>query len=68
MNQITGYLDGSNVYGSNERSQRSLREFRGGRLKVQNVRGRQLLPANPTECTDDNDVLACFEAGMKIKY
>ncbi|KAL1122728.1 hypothetical protein AAG570_003055 [Ranatra chinensis] len=63
MNQITGYLDGSNIYGSSADSSRKLRELRLGRLRVQNVGGRQLLPPNPDECTNDQETLACFEAG-----
>lgn len=63
MNQITGFQDGSNIYGSNIARQRELREFRGGRLRVQNVRGRQMLPENRNECTDDDDIQACFKAG-----
>ena len=63
MNQITGFLDGSNIYGSSLDRQRELREFQGGRLRAQNFRGRQLLPENRGECTDDADELACFKAG-----
>ena len=63
MNQVTGYLDGSNIYGSSLSKQRELREGRGGRLAIQNVRGRQLLPENRGECTDDTEQLACFKAG-----
>jgi peroxidase len=63
MNQVTGYLDGSNIYGSSLTAQRELREGRGGRLAVQRVGGRQLLPANRGECTDDTERLACFRAG-----
>lgn len=63
MNQVTGYLDGSNIYGSSLNKQRELREGRGGRLAIQNVRGRQLLPENRGECTDDTERLACFKAG-----
>ncbi|XP_066994780.2 peroxidase [Anabrus simplex] len=63
MNQVTGYLDGSNIYGSSERSQRDLRAFQGGLLRVQNFRGRTLLPENRNECTDDSEQLSCFKAG-----
>ena len=63
MNQVTGFLDGSNIYGSSLSKQQELREGRGGRLATQNVRGRQLLPANRGECTDDTQQLACFKAG-----
>lgn len=62
MNQVTGYLDGSNIYGSNDRAQRELREFRGGRLRIQNVQGRQLLPNNENECSNQIGQ-ACFKAG-----
>ncbi|XP_014241240.1 peroxidase-like [Cimex lectularius] len=63
MNQITGYLDGSNIYGSNDNTARSLRTFRGGQLRIQNIRGRTLLPDNPGECTDQSNTVACFRAG-----
>ncbi|XP_014275345.1 peroxidase [Halyomorpha halys] len=63
MNQITGYLDASNIYGSNRDTARSLRLFRGGFLRAQNVRGRAYLPGNPNECTDRTNRLACFSAG-----
>lgn len=66
MNQVTGYLDGSNIYGSNDRAQQELREFRGGRLKIQNVQGRQLLPNNENECSNQIGQ-ACFKAGKNIK-
>jgi len=63
MNQVTGYLDGSNIYGSSLNAQRGIREGRGGRLAIQNVGGRQLRPENRGECTDDTERLACFKAG-----
>ncbi|XP_075222518.1 salivary peroxidase/catechol oxidase-like [Lycorma delicatula] len=63
MNQVTGILDGSNIYGSNLDHQRLLREFRGGQLKTQNVRGKQMLPANPDECSSEDNRLSCFRAG-----
>lgn len=66
MNQITGHLDGSNIYGSNSNSQQNLREFRGGRLKVQNLRGKEMLPANSGECTNEDKTAACFQAGKSF--
>lgn len=63
MNQITGYLDGSNIYGSNVNSANGLRRFQGGQLRTQNVKGRAYLPDNPSECTDQTNSLACFSAG-----
>ncbi|KAF4517167.1 hypothetical protein B566_EDAN005597 [Ephemera danica] len=45
MNQITGYMDSSNVYGSNEAHQRELRLFQGGLLRAQQTRrSKMLLP------------------------
>jgi len=64
MNQITAYLDGSNIYGSSLSTQQSLRTFNGGLLQAQNIRGKQLLPANPSECSDDMGRTACFRSGM----
>lgn len=63
MNQITGYLDGSAVYGSSLNAQKALRLLQGGKLRAQNVRGKELLPGNPSECADDLQKLACFTAG-----
>nr|CAD7459093.1 unnamed protein product [Timema tahoe] len=63
MNQVSGYLDGSNIYGSTRGGQTEIREFTGGRLKVQNVRGKSLLPQNEDECVDDTQTFACFKAG-----
>jgi len=64
MNQITAYLDASNMYGSSLSTQQSLRTFSGGMLQAQNIRGKQLLPGNPSECSDDTGRAACFRAGM----
>jgi len=66
MNQITGFLDGSNIYGSNVDKMRQLREFRGGRLRAQRSptrRGQPLLMANPNECQDQRTGAACFLSG-----
>ena len=66
MNQITAWLDGSNVYGSSDARAKSLREFVNGRLAVQNTRstrGRDMLPANPGECSDPQRQRFCFRAG-----
>ncbi|XP_065211575.1 peroxidase-like [Planococcus citri] len=63
MNQITGYLDGSAMYASSLDVQRGLRQLQGGKLRAQNFRGKSLLPANPSECSDETQNLACFTAG-----
>ena len=34
MNQITHYLDASNIYGSSRSEEEDLRTYRGGLLKV----------------------------------
>ena len=63
VNQITAWLDGSNVYGSDEDEARKLRLLGGGRLRVTRVQGRDLLPLNPEECSDDVRHRYCFSAG-----
>lgn len=63
LNQITGYMDGSNIYGSSQDSQDFLRLFKGGWLRAQNVRGKMFLPANSGECTDQATRASCFSAG-----
>lgn len=66
MNQVTAYLDSSNVYGSDPCEARMLRAFTGGRLNVTShpVRGfKDLLPQtnNHPECKAPSGL--CFEAG-----
>ncbi|CAB3381413.1 Hypothetical predicted protein [Cloeon dipterum] len=64
MNQITGYMDGSNVYGSNQEQQNALRLFQGGFLRAQQTRrSTLLLPDNRNDCLDSSGQLACFRAG-----
>ncbi len=63
MSQITAFIDGSNVYGSSDTKAASLREGKGGRLLVQKSRGKDLLPANPAECSDAQKQRFCFRAG-----
>jgi peroxidase len=46
FNEITGYLDGSNVYGSDPARAAWLRTFQGGRLKVTHTALGDLLPYN----------------------
>ena len=63
MNQITSFLDASNVYGSSDSRAQSLRQGSGGLLAVQNVDRKQMLPANPGECSDTQNRRFCFRAG-----
>lgn len=63
MNQITSFLDASNVYGSSEETSQSLRTLSGGQMKVAVHNGHSLLPPNPAECTDSSRKFHCFRAG-----
>ena len=63
INQITAFIDASNVYGSDNSEARVLRLGRGGRLRVTKFRGDDLLPLDPDECADHDRQEFCFEAG-----
>jgi len=60
LNQITHWLDSSNIYGSSLEEQRGLRTFRGGRLQTERGPEEPLLPRDNGEnsCTG-----SCFKAG-----
>lgn len=63
LNQLTHWIDGSNVYGSDDDEQRAVRSFQGGLLKTS--RGN-LLPINPDqggECEAELRNAKCFLAG-----
>ena len=72
INQITAYIDASNVYGSSEEEAHSLRDFtsRNGHLRSGYVMssGKPLLPPNtgePVDCQMDPNRahVPCFQAG-----
>ncbi|XP_043188450.1 peroxidase-like [Amphibalanus amphitrite] len=68
INQITSYLDASNVYGSSDEEMTQLRLFNGGMLRYTHLRYRKpLLPPGGadvhSECRMTNDNLYCFTAG-----
>ncbi|XP_054159947.1 chorion peroxidase-like [Oppia nitens] len=66
LNQLTAYLDASNIYGSTEQTARSLRSLRNGRLRVSLVNRRQFLPFdnNTNFCAiPQQQQLQCFVAG-----
>lgn len=79
MNQVTHYLDHSNVYGSDLNDSLALRTFIGGALNVTQRRGHHelsLLPpddAAETNCTLSKNVtgieppkeVKCFKAGLQ---
>jgi len=62
VNQLTHWLDTSQVYGSNINEQRSVRAGRGGRLLTSSGpdNGRQILPSDNQE---SSCVGTCFKAG-----
>lgn len=61
---MTSFLDGSQIYGSNEERSNSLRLFQGGLLKSSpGTTSRQFLPLSQVECSDGNIMTFCFMAG-----
>lgn len=44
MNQVSHFLDGSTIYGSNVKKSRELRTFEGGHLRVATHNNRPYLP------------------------
>ncbi|CAH1114445.1 unnamed protein product, partial [Psylliodes chrysocephalus] len=65
MNKVTHFIDGSTIYGSSPEQTGNLRSFEGGKLKVFNDYGRELLPLarNSDACLTREDGTACFESG-----
>jgi peroxidase len=63
VNQITSYIDASNVYGSDIPTSRRLRLGRRGRLRVTRLEREDLLPLAPEECADHSKRHYCFAAG-----
>ncbi|KOC70968.1 Chorion peroxidase [Habropoda laboriosa] len=70
LNQVTAFIDGSAVYGSDQNVARDLREFSGGRLRMQlTPDNRTLLPASTNRndgCNRETERLRgryCFAAG-----
>ncbi|XP_046572568.1 myeloperoxidase-like isoform X2 [Haliotis rubra] len=68
LNQITAYIDASQVYGSSQEEQNTLRTFVDGLLNVSSVVStpRELLPedtANPDSCNQQVPSDFCFLAG-----
>lgn len=63
--KVTHFIDASPTYGSNEEAARDLRTFRGGRLKIFNDFGRELLPLTSDEnaCGSAEPGKTCFKSG-----
>ena len=68
MNQITHWLDSSNVYGSGNEEARRLRTFQGGRLRSErSFNGAELLPdSGENDCKGNSR--RCFLAGTPCIY
>ena len=60
INQLTHWLDLSQVYGPSSMEQREVREFRGGRLRTNDGPNGDLLPVDNTETCKAG---ACMKAG-----
>jgi peroxidase len=70
LNQITSYLDCSNVYGSTDEQNAALRDTDQSRGKLRttphplNSQLKDLLPQfDDPACRDNNDTIRCFRAG-----
>ncbi|XP_050717062.1 peroxidase-like isoform X2 [Eriocheir sinensis] len=68
INQVTSFLDASNVYGSDDQEMATLRLWEDGMLKYKPVRFRKPLlpPLNhfiEGECRENSRNLHCFQAG-----
>lgn len=63
INQISAFIDASNVYGSSDNEAKELRSFQGGQLKSHFEEGRSLLPPKRSECVERSTQRACFKAG-----
>ncbi|XP_055377665.1 chorion peroxidase isoform X2 [Condylostylus longicornis] len=63
--QVTHYLDGSPIYGSNERIAASLRTFRDGKLRMLTEKKHDILPLTNEQpfCADLKPGATCFIAG-----
>ncbi|XP_076366536.1 salivary peroxidase/catechol oxidase-like [Tachypleus tridentatus] len=68
LNQLTAFIDASNVYGSTEEEMIALRSFSYGQLRVSRIANVDLLPLETdenVECqrSQENPNFLCFKAG-----
>uniref|UniRef100_A0A1I8PRJ4 Chorion peroxidase n=1 Tax=Stomoxys calcitrans TaxID=35570 RepID=A0A1I8PRJ4_STOCA len=63
--KVTHFLDGSAIYGSSVETARELRLFRGGKLRMFNDFGRDMLPLTTDKgaCGNDDPSATCFKSG-----
>uniref|UniRef100_A0A915CRG8 peroxidase n=1 Tax=Ditylenchus dipsaci TaxID=166011 RepID=A0A915CRG8_9BILA len=63
LNENTGFIDGSPIYGSSVDDLSKFREGRTGMLKLQSFNGQRLLPFDQTKCKNSAQCTATFVAG-----
>lgn len=63
--KVTHFLDASAVYGSSKETARELRLFQGGKLRMFNDFGHDLLPLTQDKqaCNVDTPGFKCFKSG-----
>lgn len=67
ISKVTHYLDGSVIYGSDEKTMTDVRSFQGGQLRMLDDFGRQLLPLTHLKdaCVLMDKGNFCFLAGKR---
>ncbi|MCA9270584.1 MAG: peroxidase family protein, partial [Planctomycetales bacterium] len=68
VNQITAYIDASNVYGSDTATANSLRTFSGGLLDSRLIGGETLLPDDGMGSVRAGDVRAAEQVGLTAMH
>ena len=63
LNENTGFIDGSPIYGSSVGDLHKFREGSSGLLKLNNFNGMRLLPFDSSKCRGSSDCAATFIAG-----
>ncbi|KAI6223159.1 Peroxidase mlt-7 [Aphelenchoides besseyi] len=63
LNENTGYIDASPIYGSSTEDLHKFREGNSGFLKLQNFNGMRLLPFDTSTCRNAGNCKAIFVAG-----
>ncbi|KAH7699852.1 hypothetical protein AAVH_33039 [Aphelenchoides avenae] len=63
LNENTGFIDGSPIYGSSIGDMHKFRQGNTGFLKLENFNGMRVLPFDRSKCRNANDCTATFVAG-----